>query len=65
MLLLLASHVKTASLSDLFRSTSMRVEVTVVPDETSDSATSSRPPRNHRTVGLGRPEIKYKFVSET
>ena len=56
MLLLLASQVRTASLSDLLRSTSIRVEVTVVPDDTSDSATSSRPPRDHRTVGLGRPK---------
>ena len=46
------------SLSDRLRSTNIRVEVTVVPEDTSDSAASSRPPRSQRTVGLGRPIIK-------
>lgn len=40
MLLFFASHVMIASLSVLFKSTSINEDVTVVPEDTSDSAST-------------------------
>ncbi len=42
----------------------MTLDVTVLPDETSELADRGSPDQNHCTFGLGRPEKRH-FVSHT
>ena len=56
MSLLVASQVSSAPSSDLERSETTTVDVTVLPEETSDEEGTSLPLRSHQTDGRGRPE---------
>jgi hypothetical protein len=56
--LFLASHVSSASSSVLARSERTTVEVTVLPEDTSEEEGRRRPLRSHITDGLGRPAKK-------
>ena len=58
MSLLVASQVSSAPSSDLERSETTTVDVTVLPEETSDEEGRSLPLRSHQTDGRGRPEKK-------
>ena len=61
-LLLAASQVRSEPPSVLARGPSSTLEVTVIPEETSELAERGSPLRYHRMVGLGRPEM---WKSET
>ena len=37
-------------------------DVTVEPDDTSEVEGNGRPDQNHWTLGLGRPEIRKKYL---
>ena len=58
MWLLVASQVSDAPSSDLERLETTTVEVTVLPEETSDEEGSRPPLPSHTTDGRGRPEKK-------
>ena len=59
MLLFEASQVNNRPLSVRLRLSSITVDVTVEPDETSEDVPSGSPLCCHRTRGLGRPKIKF------
>ena len=56
MSLLVASQVSSAPSSDLERSETTTLDVTVLPEETSEEEVSRRPLRSQKMDGRGRPD---------